>query len=60
MTFFFQYIAGQLLKKNEQVLWCDPHPQDASSFAEQDDDVFLMARLIKLVEKILLSTISPH
>jgi len=40
------YIAEQLLKKNERGHWHDPPPHDAAARAKQDEEIFQTARLI--------------
>jgi hypothetical protein len=40
------FIAEELLKKNERGNWSDPPPQDPVAFAKQDNEIFQTARLI--------------
>jgi linoleate 10R-lipoxygenase len=42
-----QYIADMLLKINERGRWTDPPPSDAAKRAQQDEEIFQVARLVK-------------
>ena len=44
-----QYIAEKLLKINERRSWSDPPPVDTAARANQDEQIFQTARLVKLV-----------
>jgi linoleate 10R-lipoxygenase len=43
------YIAEMLLKINERKEWHDPPPEDSATRAQQDEEIFQTARLIKCV-----------
>ncbi|CAE6412423.1 unnamed protein product, partial [Rhizoctonia solani] len=40
------FIAGNILKINEQKRWSDPPPEDPKQRAQQDEEIFQTARLI--------------
>jgi len=41
------YICDMLLKINERGRWSDPAPADAKLLAQQDEEIFQTARLVK-------------
>jgi hypothetical protein len=43
------YICDMLLKINEKKRWCDPIPTDPKQLAQQDEEIFQTARLVKYV-----------
>ena len=47
-----QYIAEKLLKINERRSWSDPPPVDTAARANQDEQIFQTANLVKLVALI--------
>lgn len=42
-----QYVAEMLLKINERGRWIDPPPEDPKLRAQQDEEIFQTARLVK-------------
>ena len=53
MIYSGQYIAEKLLKINERGSWSDPPPADPAARANQDEQIFQTARLVKLVDTLL-------
>ena len=47
-----QYIAEKILKINERGSWSDPPPEDPAARANQDEQIFQTAKLVKLVALI--------
>jgi linoleate 10R-lipoxygenase len=47
MISFGQYIAEKLLKINECGRWSDPPPVDPAALANQDEQIFQTAKLVK-------------
>ena len=47
-----QYIAEKILKINERRSWSDPPPEDPAARANQDEQIFQTAKLVKLVALI--------
>jgi hypothetical protein len=53
-----QYIAEKLLKINERRSWSDPPPEDPAARANQDEQIFQTAKLVKLVAAHILPRFS--